>query len=102
MIGRQSVSMTPKEEKRTRSMAANAPALATAAINPGTGDGAPRYTTGVHMWKGTPPTLKAKTTISRASPGNSRPLVRTAFLDRKSEILVRFVEPVAPFVSAAP
>jgi len=41
MIGRQSVSMTPKEENRTRSKAAKAPALATAAMNPVTGDGAP-------------------------------------------------------------
>ncbi len=40
-MGRQSVSMTPKEEKSTRSMAAKAPALATAAMNPVTGEGAP-------------------------------------------------------------
>ena len=82
MIGRQSVSMTPKEEKRTRSMAAKAPAFATAAMNPVTGDGAPWYTSGVHMWKGTAATLKEKPTSIRASPASSRPLVRTTFLDR--------------------
>ena len=77
-------------------MAANAPALATAAMNPVTGEGAPWYTSGVHMWKGTAATLKAKPTIISARPASSRPLVRTTFLDRKSEIWVRFVEPVAP------
>ena len=40
-MGRQSVETTPKEENRTRSMAAKAPALATAAMKPVTGDGAP-------------------------------------------------------------
>ena len=77
-------------------MAAKAPALATAAMKPVTGEGAPWYTSGVHMWNGTAATLKAKPTIIRARPASSRPLVRTTFLDRKSEIWVRFVEPVAP------
>ncbi len=40
-MGRQSFVTTPKDETSTLSMAANAPALATAAMNPVTGDGAP-------------------------------------------------------------
>ena len=41
MIGFQSAEMTPREEKSTRRRAANAPALATAAMKPVTGVGAP-------------------------------------------------------------
>ncbi len=41
MMGRQSVDTTPNDENSTRNMAANAPALATADMNPVTGDGAP-------------------------------------------------------------
>ena len=96
MIGRQSVDTTPKDEKSTRSMAANAPALATAAMKPVTGEGAPWYTSGVHMWNGTAATLNAKPTSISDSPASSRPLDSTTFLDRKSAIWVRFVEPVAP------
>ncbi len=77
-------------------MAAKAPALATAAMNPVTGDGAPWYTSGVHMWNGTAATLKAKPTIRSARPASRRPLVSTTFLDRKSAIWVRLVDPVAP------
>ena len=96
MIGFQSVETTPKDVNSTRSMAANAPALATADMNPVTGEGAPWYTSGVHMWKGTAATLKAKPTSMRAKPASNSPLVNTAFLDRKSAIWVRLVEPVAP------
>ena len=96
MIGRQSDSTTPKDENNTRSIAANAPALATAAMNPVTGEGAPWYTSGVHMWNGTAAILNPKPTNSSARPASSSPLVRTTFLDRKSAIWVRFVEPVAP------
>ena len=87
---------TPKDEKSTRSMAANAPAFATAAMKPVTGDGAPWYTSGVHMWNGTAATLKAKPTSISERPARRRPLLSTTFFDRKSEIWVRFVEPVAP------
>ena len=41
MIGLQSVEMEPSEVNRTRRSAAKAPALATAAMNPVTGVGAP-------------------------------------------------------------
>ncbi len=77
-------------------MAAKAPALATAAMNPVTGDGAPWYTSGVHMWNGTAATLKAKPTMTSDNPARSNPLERTTFLERKSAIWVRLVDPVAP------
>ncbi len=48
------------------------------------------------MWKGTAAILKEKPTSMRASPASNSPFVRTTFLDRKSEIWVRLVEPVAP------
>src|SRR5580700_3409127 len=102
MIGRQSLDTTPIDEKSTRNMAAKAPALATAAMKPVTGEGAPWYTSGVHMWNGTAATLKANPTSNRASPARSSPFESTTFLDRKSEIWVRLVEPVAPYVSAMP
>ena len=48
------------------------------------------------MWNGTAATLKAKPTSISESPASSRPLLSTTFLERKSAIWVRFVEPVAP------
>ena len=48
------------------------------------------------MWKGTAATLNAKPTSMSASPANNRPLDKTTFLDKKSAIWVRLVEPVAP------
>ena len=41
MIGRQSDANTPNDDTNTRRNAANPPALATAAMKPVTGDGAP-------------------------------------------------------------
>ena len=54
--------------------------------------GAPSYTSGAHMWKGTLATLKPKPTSSRAAPstargtapGDSRPTARAT---RSSEVL---------------
>src|SRR5580698_3245071 len=97
-MGRQSEVMTPNEVISTRNKAAKAPTLATAAMKPVTGDGAPWYTSGVHMWNGTAATLKAKPTSTRARPARSSPLVSTTFLDRKSAIWVRLLDPVAPYV----
>ena len=48
------------------------------------------------MWNGTAAILKAKPTMSSAIPARSKPLLISTFLDRKSAIWVRLVEPVAP------
>src|SRR5580658_4200517 len=96
MMGFQSVLMVPREENRTRKRAANAPALATADMNPVTGVGAPWYTSGVHMWNGTAATLKANPTSIRVTPAKSSPLDNKRFLERKSAIWVRLFDPVAP------
>ena len=71
--GRQSACTVGNEVTKIRSRAANAPALATAAINPATGDGDPSYTSGDHMWNGTAATLNPKPTRSSASPASSTP-----------------------------
>ena len=65
-------------------------------MNPVTGEGAPWYTSGVHMWNGTAAILKANPTSMRESPASRSPFDSRTFFERKSEIWVRFVDPVAP------
>src|ERR1019366_5281275 len=96
MIGCQSARTVPKDETNTRSKAAKAPALATAAMNPATGDGEPSYTSGDHMWNGTAAILNPKPTSSRARPASSTPFEAITFLDRESAIWGRLLDPVAP------
>src|SRR5665213_532853 len=81
-IGCQSDLKVPNDDTKTRSKAANAPALAMAAISPVTGDGEPWYTSGDHIWNGTAAILKPNPTNSRARPANSTPLLATTFLAR--------------------
>src|SRR5947209_18692379 len=84
-------------------MAAKAAALDADAVKPVTGDGAPSYTSGVHMWNGTAATLNAKPTRSRARPENRRPLLSAGGVSRKKmKMSARRVEPVAPYVRAIP
>ena len=55
----------------TRNSAAKAAAFTPVAMNAVTGVGAPSYTSGAHMWKGTAATLNPKPTISNANPASS-------------------------------
>ena len=52
-------------ERNTRANAAKAAAFTPVDMNPTTEAGAPSYASGVHMWKGTADTLKAKPTSNR-------------------------------------
>ena len=63
--------------------------------------GAPWYTSGVHMWKGTAETLKPKPTRSRPTAVSARASVpvRPARARATSPI---FVVPVAPYAMAMP
>ena len=57
----------PKPETRILTRTANAAAFTPAAMKPVTGAGAPSYTSGTHMWKGTAATLKANPAVRRAA-----------------------------------
>ena len=60
MTGRQSSRWNGSAITRTRSIAANAPALPTDAMNAVTLVGEPWYTSGVQTWNGTAATLNAE------------------------------------------
>ena len=77
-------------------MPANAAVLTAAAMNPVTGDGAPWYTSGVHMWNGTAPTLNANPTSINASPPSSSPSSVSTRSARNDCTRSRLVVPVAP------
>src|SRR5258707_15434529 len=66
----QSARIGSNAERNTRTNAAKAAALTPVDMKPVTDDGAPSYTSGVHMWNGTADTLKANPT--RSSPAASR------------------------------
>ena len=63
----------------TRIRAANPAAFAPMDIKAVTGEGAPWYTSGVHMWKGTTATLKLKPTSSNPAPIVTRPVSAVPF-----------------------
>ena len=67
-----------KTSNMTRAKAAKAAALTPTAMKAVTLVGAPSYTSGVHMWKGTEATLKPKPTMMRARPSRVRGLVMVA------------------------
>ena len=76
----------------TRSRAPKAAVFTPAAIRPVTVVGAPSYTSGAHMWKGTLATLKPKPTRSRPAPTSAMaPLppvaARTAGAMTESKVL---------------
>ena len=88
--------ITPKDEKSTRSMAAKAPALATAAMKPVTGDGRALVHVGRPHVEGHRRHLEGEADQQERQPGQQQAVGSTTFLERKSAIWVRFVEPVAP------
>ena len=55
-------------DRNTRTRAAKAAAFTPTLISAVTGVGAPSYTSGAHMWKGTAATLKASPAATRATP----------------------------------
>src|SRR5476649_1654896 len=67
--GAQSALSGANADRNTRTNAANAAALTPVDMKPVTAGDAPSYASGVHMWKGTADTLKAK-------PTNRRPAAR--------------------------
>src|SRR5512142_2447408 len=90
-----------KASANTRSSAANPAIFAPAAMNAVTAEGAPWYTSGVHMWNGTAATLNPSPTMMSAAPTVSNntlvlPAAATA------TILLSAVVPVAPNTSAMP
>src|SRR5262245_28386428 len=85
----------------TRMSAANAATLVAADMNPVTAVGAPWYTSGVHMWKGTAETLNANPTASSPIPVTASAIepVRPA---SAFDMSARPVEPDAPYAIAIP
>ena len=71
----------------------NAAVFTPVAMNPVTGVGAPSYTSGAHMWKGTTATLNMNPISSSASP---RPAIGLSAGPRRRPMRVRLVSPVAP------
>src|SRR6266516_1316380 len=71
IAGRQSSTSPPSAPAKTRRKTAKPAALVPAAMKAVTGVGAPWYTSGVHMWKGTAATLKQNPTASSATPASS-------------------------------
>src|SRR5205823_14657523 len=78
----------------TRIRAANAATLVAADMYAVTGKGAPWYTSGVHMWKGTAATLNAKPTANR--PAATRPSACEPFPESARAMPVMLVVPAAP------
>ena len=87
---------SPSEWTMMRINAANAAALTAAAMNAVMGVGAPSYTSGVHMWNGTAPTLNANPMISNPMPAISMPLDCSPRSVILMAMRVRLVVPVAP------
>src|SRR6266508_1094384 len=95
IAGRQSSTSPPSAPAKTRRKTANPAALVPAAMKAVTGVGAPWYTSGVHMWKGTAATLKQNPTASRATPASSTDeLIWVVAVARA--MAARLVLPVAP------
>src|SRR5580704_11881871 len=101
MTGRQSTLAVGKAPRRMRMRAAKPPALATAAMNPVAGVGAPWYTSGVQVWNGTAATLKPSPTMTSTMPA-SRMLLGTWVWARNTAISDSRVDPVAPYTRATP
>ena len=60
--------------------------------------GDPSYTSGVHIWKGTADTLKAKPTMINTIPNTAPTFASSKFV----EIISKFVEPVKPYIREQP
>src|ERR1700716_1465325 len=87
-----------KVAMKTRPMAAKAADLVATDMKVVTIEGAPSYTSGVHMWKGAADALKASPTVRNPMPSNKRTLP-PAFEEAavvKAAIPRRVVLPVAP------
>src|SRR4051812_34129785 len=80
----------------TRRNAANAAAFTVAAIYAVIADGAPSYTSGAHIWKGTVATLNPNPTSRNAMPASSRIALRESMSDIRAAMSGRLVVPVAP------
>ena len=65
-------------------------------MNPVMGVGAPWYTSGVHVWKGTAATLNPRPTRSNAKPATSVPVSKSVLFARNVAMPVSDVVPVAP------
>src|SRR3989304_2488156 len=87
-----------KAVTNTRRSAANPAAFAPTDMNAVTTEGAPSYTSGVHMWKGTAATLKLRPTRMSAAPARSSALLGCA----AARTCARLVEPLPPYTSAIP
>src|SRR3984893_7197983 len=96
MMGRQFSAWVGRADRKIRSSAANPAVLATAAMNPTAGVGAPWYTSGVHHWKGTAETLNPRPTSRNAEPARSTPLDGRTCDDKKAAMPESDVVPVAP------
>src|ERR1700736_5690352 len=59
---------------RMRSIAPNAAILVAEAMKPVIGVGAPWYTSGIHEWNGTAPTLNSNPTVRSATPTSAMDL----------------------------
>ena len=78
----------------TTARATNVAALEAVDMKAVSAVGAPWYTSGVHMWKGTADTLKKKPTSSRPTPARKRPFRPVS--SRPAARPVRSIVPVAP------
>src|SRR5512142_162402 len=100
-MGVMSPAMAGNASANTRSSAANPAIFAPAAMNAVTADGAPWYTSGVHIWNGTAATLNPSPTMMSAAPTvSNNTLVLPAVA--ADTILLSAVVPVAPNTSAMP
>ena len=95
-IGFQSACRSGSAERTIRNRAAKPAAFAPTDMKPVTVVGAPSYASGVHMWKGTAATLKAKPTSSSSDPISSIGLPIIGEPARNTAMRLRLVVPVAP------
>src|SRR5581483_6216602 len=100
--GRQLSTCDGNADSRMRNSAAKPAVLATAAMNPVAGVGAPWYTSGVHHWNGTAATLNPRPTMRKAVPARSTAFDGRTWLARNVEMPASEVVPVAPYTRAIP
>ena len=67
-----------------------------------TGERAPWYTSGSHMWNGTAPNLKAMPTMMNAIPNQSGRLFIAGSLTSAAAISVNWILPVTPYTQEMP
>ena len=75
---------------------ANPPDFDIADISAVTGNGAPSYASGVHIWNGTAATLKPSPAMIKASPRNSASSMPPVSFDSALPMSPKCVDPVAP------